>query len=91
MEKVDILAVKEYNDYNNKYSGRTEEEKNQVIEIANKMEKSCMKCAHFTTVSQVDNGKCHVHYNRHDVHDVCDRFETSKEFIERCFGKKDKQ
>lgn len=80
-----MLAVREYPDYNSKSSGRSPEDQLKVSRIAMEMEKSCMKCAHFTTASQVDNGKCHVHYNRHDVHDVCDRFETREDFIKRLF------
>jgi len=81
------MKIKEYPIYNNSDSGRTDEQKEAVIKFANELNKSCLKCAHFTTASQIDNGKCHVHYNRHDVHDVCEQFETREEWAKRFWSK----
>jgi hypothetical protein len=81
------IEVINYQYYNRSESGRTDDQKLEVVKIAETNEKSCLKCAHFTRVSQIDNGKCHVHYNRHDVHDVCPRFETPEQWAKRLFGK----
>lgn len=83
MELTGKLAVKAYPNYNSGSSGRNDEEQLKVVEIGKAMEKSCINCAHFTQVSQVDNGKCHYHYTRRDVHDVCPEFETPAEWGKR--------
>ena len=85
------MKVKEYPVYNKSDSGRSNEEKLEVVRFAQTLEKCCLKCAHFTQVSQIDNGKCHCHYTRHDVHDVCESFETKEAFVSRMFEKKKTQ
>jgi len=81
------MEIKQYLNYNHSDSERTISEKEALLKYVEGVEVSCIKCAHFTRGSQIDNGKCHVHYNRHDVHDSCDRFETHEQWAKRFLGK----